>query len=79
MGHAKRVEKLSVSLPEPLVKWLRARGGESGLSTTLTKIVREAREEDERRQALGKLLRYLGPIAKPTDAELTAIDEELGI
>jgi hypothetical protein len=74
-----RVEKLSVSLPEPLVKWLRQRGDESSLSTVLTQIVREAREAHERQQALGKLLRALGPISKPTTAEQAEIDAELGI
>ena len=74
-----RVEKLSVSLPEPLVQWLREQGDESSLSTVLTQIVREAREAHARQQALGKLLRKLGPVPTPTEAELSEIDAELGI
>lgn len=77
---AEHVRKFSVSIPGPLVDWLKEKARDSSLSTVLTEIVREARDNDDRHRALGALLaEFRDPNDPITPQEQAEIDEELGI
>jgi hypothetical protein len=70
---AKQVEKLSVSMPQPISKWLKhqAHGERTSVSAILTRMARE----EMRRQALGRYLKTVGADQLP-DEDVEAARQE---